>query len=67
MYPCINMNASPNNNQQITYLEHVSYLVRIHTIPCRIYLQQGYQKERTHINEQGRWWINNTKLRQINN
>ena len=37
----INRNARPNNNnnQLITYFEHVSYLQRIHTIPCRIYIQ----------------------------
>ena len=32
MYPCINRNARPNNNQLITYYECVSYLLRIHSI-----------------------------------
>ena len=35
MYPCINRNARPSNNQLITYCECVSCLQRIHTIPCR--------------------------------
>ena len=26
MYPCINRNARPNNNQLITYYERVNYL-----------------------------------------
>ena len=39
MYPCINKNARPNNNQLITYYELVSCLQRIHTINCIIYLQ----------------------------
>ena len=32
MYPCINRNAKPNNNQLITYYKRVSYLLRIHTL-----------------------------------
>ena len=40
MYQCINRNARPNNNQLIAYYKRVSYLQRIHTIPCIINLQQ---------------------------
>ena len=29
MYPCINRNSRPNNNQLITYFQHVHYFLRI--------------------------------------
>ena len=33
MYLCINRNARPNNNQLITYYQHVNYLPRIQQYP----------------------------------
>ena len=39
MYPCINGNARPNNDQLKTNYKRVIYLLRIHTIPCESYLQ----------------------------
>ena len=33
MYPCINKNARPNNNQLITYYQGVHYLLRILQYP----------------------------------
>ena len=33
MYPCINRNARPNNNQLITYYQRVHYLLRIQQYP----------------------------------
>ena len=33
MYPCINRNSRPNNNQLITYYQLVSYLLRIQQYP----------------------------------
>ena len=42
MCPCINKNARPDNNQLITYYQHVSYLVNNTTIPCEIILTIVY-------------------------
>ena len=36
--PCINRNATPDNNWLITYYIRVSNLQKIHTIPCTISL-----------------------------
>ena len=44
IFLCLILIISPTRfaRRGITYYEHVSYLLRIHTIHCRIYLQYGY-------------------------
>ena len=44
MCPGINRNARPNNNQLITYYQHVSYLLRIQQYPVNNTYNSKYEQ-----------------------
>ena len=44
MYPCINRNARPNNNQLITYYLRVCYLLRIQKYPVNTTYNKDFMK-----------------------
>ena len=45
MYPCINKNARPNDDQFINYYQRVSYLLRIQEYP----VNNTYNSTLTHL------------------
>ena len=63
IYPCINRNVRPNNNQLITHYECVSYLLRIDTIllsSSNRYTGLHFTRFVYDMKWFAKWWFNTT-------